>query len=254
MPPMHPDMSWLGVLEHHARRTPNKPLAIFGDEIVTYGEMADAGGRARGRAARTRCRRRRRRRAALVQLHRVPGDDLRRQLPGCDRDADQLAARRAGAAVHPRPLRSACAGVRRIARRSRQRSDEGDGARPRPGVPRRPAPDGWTRARRSPGGVEHPGARSRGRRRRPPADVHVGNHGSPEGRHDHPRQPGVEEPRAHRRVRLHQRRSRARLRAAVPRRRARPHDHVAHRRGRDHHHPSRVRRAPPSSTRSSGRA
>ena len=38
---MHPDMSWLGVLEHHARRTPSKPLAVFGDDAVTYQEMAD---------------------------------------------------------------------------------------------------------------------------------------------------------------------------------------------------------------------
>ena len=40
MPPMHPDLSWVGVLEHHAIRTPDKPLAVFGDETVTYGEMA----------------------------------------------------------------------------------------------------------------------------------------------------------------------------------------------------------------------
>jgi len=38
---MHPDMSWLGVLEHHAIRTPHKALAIFGSEVVTYGEMAE---------------------------------------------------------------------------------------------------------------------------------------------------------------------------------------------------------------------
>jgi fatty-acyl-CoA synthase len=50
-------MSWLGVLEHHARRTPNKPLAVFADEVVTYQEMADwaaalaAGLQARGVAA-----------------------------------------------------------------------------------------------------------------------------------------------------------------------------------------------------------
>jgi fatty-acyl-CoA synthase len=37
---MQPDMSWFAVLEHHASRTPNTPLAIFGDETVTYGEMA----------------------------------------------------------------------------------------------------------------------------------------------------------------------------------------------------------------------
>jgi acyl-CoA synthetase (AMP-forming)/AMP-acid ligase II len=39
-PPMHPDMSWVGVLEHHASRTPNRPLAIHGDDTVTYGAMA----------------------------------------------------------------------------------------------------------------------------------------------------------------------------------------------------------------------
>lgn len=38
---LHPDMSWLGVLEHHARRTPSKPLAVFGDDVVTYQGMAD---------------------------------------------------------------------------------------------------------------------------------------------------------------------------------------------------------------------
>jgi fatty-acyl-CoA synthase len=40
-PPMHPDMSWVGVLEHHASRTPSKPLAVFGDDVVTYQRMAD---------------------------------------------------------------------------------------------------------------------------------------------------------------------------------------------------------------------
>jgi fatty-acyl-CoA synthase len=51
---VHPDLSWLGVLEHHARRTPGKPLGVFGDEVVTYKGMADraaalaAGFQARG--------------------------------------------------------------------------------------------------------------------------------------------------------------------------------------------------------------
>jgi acyl-CoA synthetase (AMP-forming)/AMP-acid ligase II len=36
-----PDMSWLGVLEHHASRTPSKPLAVFGDDVVTYQGMAE---------------------------------------------------------------------------------------------------------------------------------------------------------------------------------------------------------------------
>ncbi len=39
-PLTHADMSWVGVLEHHASRAPDMPLAIYGDETVTYGEMA----------------------------------------------------------------------------------------------------------------------------------------------------------------------------------------------------------------------
>ena len=39
--PMYPDMSWLGVLEHHARRTPARPLAICGADVVTYQQMSD---------------------------------------------------------------------------------------------------------------------------------------------------------------------------------------------------------------------
>jgi fatty-acyl-CoA synthase len=38
---MHPDISWLGVLEHHALRTPDKPIAVFGDQSVSYQDMAD---------------------------------------------------------------------------------------------------------------------------------------------------------------------------------------------------------------------
>ena len=38
---MHPDMNWVGVLEHHARRTPSKPIAVFGDDVVTYQGMLD---------------------------------------------------------------------------------------------------------------------------------------------------------------------------------------------------------------------
>jgi fatty-acyl-CoA synthase len=38
---MQPDLSWLGVLEHHAARTPDKPIAVFGDEVVTYAQMVD---------------------------------------------------------------------------------------------------------------------------------------------------------------------------------------------------------------------
>jgi acyl-CoA synthetase (AMP-forming)/AMP-acid ligase II len=38
---MPPDMSWLGVLEHHARRTPDKPIAICGAAAVTYQGMTE---------------------------------------------------------------------------------------------------------------------------------------------------------------------------------------------------------------------
>jgi fatty-acyl-CoA synthase len=38
---MHPDMSWVGVLEHHAIRTPDAPLCIVDGEVVTYREMLD---------------------------------------------------------------------------------------------------------------------------------------------------------------------------------------------------------------------
>ena len=34
------DISWVGVLEHHARRTPDKPLAVHGDHTITYEGMA----------------------------------------------------------------------------------------------------------------------------------------------------------------------------------------------------------------------
>jgi len=36
-----PDMSWVGVLEHHARRTPDKPIEICGDAAVTYEQMTE---------------------------------------------------------------------------------------------------------------------------------------------------------------------------------------------------------------------
>ena len=41
---MQPDMSWVGVLEHHAKRTPDKPIAVFGDRAVTYREMQEWAG------------------------------------------------------------------------------------------------------------------------------------------------------------------------------------------------------------------
>jgi fatty-acyl-CoA synthase len=50
---MQPDMNWVGVLEHHARRTPDKPLAVLGDDVVTYRQMTErAAALATGLAAR----------------------------------------------------------------------------------------------------------------------------------------------------------------------------------------------------------
>jgi acyl-CoA synthetase (AMP-forming)/AMP-acid ligase II len=38
---MQPDMSWCGVLEHHAVRTPDKAIAVHGDRSLTYAGMAE---------------------------------------------------------------------------------------------------------------------------------------------------------------------------------------------------------------------
>ena len=41
MTALQPDLSWVGVLEHHAARTPDKPLAVLGEEVATYAGMVD---------------------------------------------------------------------------------------------------------------------------------------------------------------------------------------------------------------------
>ena len=66
--------------------------------------------------------------------------DLRRQLPRCRRHADQLAARRARGALHPRALPGPGAGVRRGARRPGQRGHRGPRAGAGPGLRLRPPP------------------------------------------------------------------------------------------------------------------
>jgi len=38
---MDPDVSWSAVLEHHATRSPGRPLTVFEGRTTTYGEMAD---------------------------------------------------------------------------------------------------------------------------------------------------------------------------------------------------------------------
>ena len=115
MPVRSPDMSWLGVLEHHARRTPSKPLAVFGDDVVTYQQMAEwaaalAGGlHARGVAA-----------GDVVGLLSYNSIEFLATIFAANHVGAiampinwRLAA--AGVAVHPRALRSARARVRRRA-------------------------------------------------------------------------------------------------------------------------------------------
>ncbi len=38
---MEADFNWVSVLEHHAHRTPDQPLAIFEGQAVSYGQMVD---------------------------------------------------------------------------------------------------------------------------------------------------------------------------------------------------------------------
>lgn len=47
-PAMKADMNWCAVLEHHAIRTPEQPLARFGPETVTYAQMAERAARLAG--------------------------------------------------------------------------------------------------------------------------------------------------------------------------------------------------------------
>jgi fatty-acyl-CoA synthase len=39
-PPVPADVNWAAVLDHHAVRTPDKPITVFEGEATTYGEMA----------------------------------------------------------------------------------------------------------------------------------------------------------------------------------------------------------------------
>ena len=109
-------MNWFAVLAHHATRTPDKAITVFeGETHHLRRDGRPARTALAARPAPTRRRSWRRRWPSLVQLPRVPGDGLRRQLPRRHRHADQLAARRPRGPVHPRTLRGPRARVRRIA-------------------------------------------------------------------------------------------------------------------------------------------
>ncbi len=45
---MRADVNWFGVLDHHAERSPDRPMTVFEGRVTTYGDMAD---RARALAA-----------------------------------------------------------------------------------------------------------------------------------------------------------------------------------------------------------
>ena len=222
-------------------RTPDRALTVFEGRETTYGEMARRAGRW-PRASRPRRRRGDVVGTARLQLPRVPGDRVRRQPPRRDGHAHQLAAGRAGGAVHPGALRGQGAGVRRGAGRPGHRGHVGNGVRPCVPACGRCRPGGWMtfeELRGTPRGR----TTCRGRRgRRPPPHVHVGDDRPAQGGHDHPRQPGLEEPGPPRRVRIHGGRSRARLWTALPRGRPGPHDHITDRGGCHRDRPPDVRR------------
>jgi fatty-acyl-CoA synthase len=111
---MDPDMNWNRVLEHHARRTAHKPLAVFEDEAITYQQMLE-------RSAAV---------AAGLQLRGVAAGDVVGLLSYNNIDflTTLFAANRLGATVMPLNWRLAAAELRYILEHSRARAlvcDEG---------------------------------------------------------------------------------------------------------------------------------
>ena len=239
---MNVDVNWFEVLAHHASRRPDRAMTVFEGEATTYGEMA-------ARVA-----------ALAGGLHERgvgEGDVVALLSYNCPEFLEAMfAANRLGAAAMPINWRLAAPEVRYILQHSEARALVCD--EPLVGLADEAcagledslvrsciasaAPDGWTTLAELRAGAAAPRPGPQRARRRPPADVHVRHDRPPQGRDDHPRQPGVEEPGAHRRVRVHRRRPRPGVRAALPRRRARPHDHLSRRSRRHDDHPPGLRR------------
>ena len=237
------DMNWFSVLDHHATRSPDRAITVFEGEATTYGEMAR---RATALAA------------GLAGRDVGRGDVVALLSYNCPEFLETVfAANYLGAVVMPINWRLAAPEVRYILEHSQARAlvcdplladlandaTKGMEATLVRGVQRSGAGGRMDDPRRTAGHRGHGGLCAGRGRRCSPVDVHLGHHGTAQGRHDHPCQPGLEEPRAHHRVRLLGRRPRARLRAPLPCGRARPYDDLADRCGSDDHHPPHVRSA-----------
>ena len=202
---MQADMNWCAVLAHHATRTPDKAITVFEGETTTYGEMADrAAALAAGLADRGRRAGRRRRRCSPTT---APSSSRRSSPPTtsarspCRSTGGSPRPRCATSSSTPGPGRS-CATTPLV--ELADEATKGIEATLAAGLHLAGAPR--TGGRRwptcGPPAVPAPHV-PRGGRRRPPPHVHVGHDRTAEGRDAHPRQPGLEEPRPHRRVRLH---------------------------------------------------
>ncbi len=239
--PAPTNMNWFAVLDYHAVRTPEKPITVFEGAALSYGEMAM------------------RAKALAGGLHArgvARGDVVALLSYNCPEFLETVfAANYLGAIAMPINWRLAAPEVRYIIEHSRARalvcdadlSDLADDAtRDMDALVRACVTENararWTTLDRASHRWRRAAPAHDGGGRRPPAHVHLGHHRTTQGGHAHPRQPGLEEPRPHRGVRLHRRRPRSRLWAALPRRCARPHHYLAHRRRRHHHHPPRLRR------------
>ena len=235
------DMNWFAVLVHHATRTPDKAITVFNGETITYGEMAE---RATALAG------------GLHDRGVGRGEVVGLLSYNCPEFLETVfAANYLGAIAMPINWRLAAPEVRYILEHSEahalvcdeslvalaNEATKGMEATLVQACVSHAAPEGWTAFADLRSMASRAGAGRGVGRRHPPSDVHIGHDGPAQGCHDHPRQPGLEEPRAHHRVRLHECGSRTRLRAALSRWRARPHHHVADRRRCDDDHPSCVR-------------